>query len=264
MMKTFIQFWNIILLFTVIGCLPDSLEKWNTSPTKTETVLEIDPTKEQILGSDGDITNVDKASEDEDDAPTELYYDSESYGFHVGTAISSITPTIIGADDEDTFVFSTYDPINSDPENGTGFKSIDDLGLTIDESTGVITGTPTKYASEEFLIYAYHVQSGKWFRFPPEDTTSSSNPLKITTAHTIEDIAYVQDVGAKLILQLDSTNFSDTDEFLEVFEKGDKISNTNGTVATVNYVNENDFEIYVEIVTSSDYGFRVGSKKGKI
>ena len=257
MMKTFILFWNIILLFTVIGCLPDSLEKWNTSPTKTETVLEIDPTKEQVLDANGDILNVDKATEDEDDAPTELYYDSESYGFHVGTAITTITPTIVGADDEDTFVFSTYDHINSDPENGTGFKSIEELGLTIDQSTGVISGTPTKYASEEFLIYAYHVQSGKWFRFPIEDTTSSSNPLTITTAHTIEDIAYVQDVGAKLILQLDSSNFDDTDEFLEVFEKGDKISNIDGTIATVNYVNENDYELYIEITASSDYGFRV-------
>jgi len=175
--------------------------------------------------------------------PTSFSYSATSFGIRTGETVS-LLPTFVGETESgtNTYVFSSYDS-----DNTSTVKPLTTIGLSLDATTGAITGTPTSFAAEtSFLIKAYHIESGK-------NLTSITLTFKIATDLTNLTLYYPQTaLTTKLILKLDVvTAFT--------FPAG-SVTSSSGAEATVDYVDSANKELYLTVTDDgpNDTGFVAG------
>ncbi len=218
-------------LAVLAGCMPDSLTKW-------EKPAEVKPNSgSTVTGPDGTPINVPPPTTGS--GPSSFSYRAATMGFPTGHAVSE-SPTIIGAPEgiTNTYVFSSYDA-----DFPTTPKSLSTVGLTLNAGTGKISGTPSAYAPEtNFVIKAYHVNSGK--------TLTTTLGIGVATDLTAIKFYYPQTVGRRLILTLPNVSS---------FTEGGWISNSEGSVGTVEYVDATLNQLHIEVTASANTkGFQDG------
>ncbi len=212
------------------GCLPDNLKKWE------EPQQVVAPQTGVNVAANG--TNVNVPAPSGGTAPTGFNYGVTTMGFPLGKAITALTPTFTGqTGTTNTYVFSSWDSDGAIP------TSLSLVGLTLNTTTGVISGTPTSFPAVTlpavYKIKAYHVQSGTTVNIDANISISVATDFNASGFKLV----YPQANGQKLVIKVaDSTPF-DFDCSPSCY-----ISNAAGAKATIDYVNDSTKELFVSYV----------------
>ena len=254
-MKTLILNISLILLFT--SCLPDSLEKWDMDEPQSLTgcvnidiqgeVVCAEAATSELVAADFNYQTIEE-NEDKLSLPTVV-------------EVSDISPTFVGAPEEASYFFTS-----AKVETPNTWFDFSDYGLELDSTSGVISGTPTKFLPEtEMMIKAYHVESGTWLTYEfkmaiatnfevegnmlvyPYSSSLTTQRLRLTvsdaslfdTCETTEDSCFTTDKGIKgyidhideeqnlLFVQIKATDRSGKDWEYLVIQAEDMIENGN-------------------------------------
>ncbi len=206
------------------GCMPDSFTKWDKPEEKVTATSGVN-----VTGPNGETTNVPPPSGGT--APTSFSYTVSEVNLKLNQDMTALTPTFVGqVGTTNTYIFTAHEGDNcpSIPVATT----LASLGLSLNSSTGVISGKPTVFptiGSNSYSIRAYHVESGVYlcngtaidFNFGTDFSASSFK------------IIYPQQSGTKLILKVSSVAAFTTEPSAN-FAIGDCTSTTNSSYCISN------------------------------
>lgn len=175
--------------------------------------------------------------------PTGFDYPLAVYNLVIGTSIgNSMESRIAGGPGEGNYVFSLC------PTLVGACATTLPAGLTLDSSDGSITGVPTSYdAGTNYTVYGYHPDTSS--------TYYDSFTMNIAAGTQFTDFTFSQLTGSKLVLRVDDAS---------AFSSGDNLSNDDGGLATIDYVDVLSNEIFITIGATSLTGNNVFKKGDKI
>lgn len=237
----------VYLLITglMVGCIPDSLTKFKEDKS-TGTKSTSTSSSGTVSGPGGSSV----AAPSSPLGPTVLSYlngstlmtSGDTVAMTVNTAVS-LTPQVLGFE-SDTFLYYATSDTSTTPDSPPGTcnattvasysASISDSGLSINSSTGAITGTPSQYyANKGYRIVGYHVESGNYICFD------------VYFATKVTSWTYAQKTAATaryLILAVADSS---------AFTAGEYVSNSTGALARIKFVDSTNHKLYVVVCDSS-------------
>lgn len=243
-MKTINKTLTFILLITLTACMPDSFTKFKEDPPAKKSTTSSGGSTDGGSGGSGSTTTAPSYIQVKDNESTFIYI--------VGEPIEEydLEGNVTSGDPEDAD--RTEDPnISVGPiilQEVGGTATADEIsysispstlpsGMTFDSSTGKITGTPTVFSPlTTYSITATHS--------PTNSIVYSSTPLTPVTVNIgvytkITDFFFPQSVGQNLIITVDNPG---------LFTLGSDVSNSNGVVGTVRWIQDND--LYVQVTSN--------------
>ncbi|GAB4417525.1 MAG: hypothetical protein OHK0056_26510 [Bacteriovoracaceae bacterium] len=179
--------------------------------------------------------------------PTGFDYPQSVYNLQIGTSVVNMGSRISGGPSNGTYVFSLCSSLVPSACPATS-PYVLPAGLSMDSTDGAITGIPTAFDSgTNYTVYGFHPETS---HLPFDSFT-----MNIATGTLFTDFTYAQGVGTKLIIPVDNASS---------FSAGDSLSNEDGGLATINYVDVNSNELFVTIGGTTLTGVDVFKKGDKL